>query len=185
MTFLRSLVARIVEWFRRLWCRIVCFFIGTKPIYEPDRWNDPFQAGYDYGRQGDNNCYNYACNKATDSFAQPGYAGTGVLNHTMACSPVSSGAQADGLLTRADGAQAAERCCHTVALVVWPGADYHWYRLDSDGMWSHKPGRTAARNTDNSQQPIASPELADRGPYTEFCGYFTVCRCEVRIDGPY
>jgi len=73
---------------------------------------------------------------------------------------------------------------HTVALVVFPGYDYHWYRLDSDGMWSHKPGRTPARNTDNSLQPIANPELADRGPYTEFCGYFTVCRCEVRIDGP-
>jgi hypothetical protein len=103
----------------------------------------------------------------------------------MACPPVSSGAQADGLLARGDGAQAQERCCHTVALVVWPGVDYHWYRLDSDGMWSHKPGGTAARNADNSQQPIHNPELADRGPYTDFCGYFTVCSCEVRIDGPY
>jgi hypothetical protein len=66
-----------------------------------------------------------------------------------------------------------------------PGYDYHWYRLDKDGMWSHKPGGTPARNTDNANNVIADPRVADRGPYVEFCGFFTVCRCGVKIDGPY
>lgn len=26
-----------------------------------------------------------------------------------------------------------------VALVIAPGIDYHWYKQDSDGYWSHKP----------------------------------------------
>jgi hypothetical protein len=182
MDWLQSFLRWFLRWIRRLWCLITCWF-AKKPTYEPDRWNDPYQPGYDYGHQADNNCYNYACDRATDTFAQPGYAGTGVLNWVMQCPEVSAGAQADGLHSRPDGTPASERCCHTVALVVAPGIDYHWYRLDDNGMWSHKPGQTAARNVDNSNQPIANPETADRGPYTQFCGYFTVCRCQVTIDG--
>ena len=29
---------------------------------------------------------------------------------------------------------------YAVLLVVDPNNDYHWYRQDSDGTWSHKPG---------------------------------------------
>jgi hypothetical protein len=161
-------------------CRIQCLLFG-KPKYEPDRWNDPYTAGYDYGHQWNNNCYNYGCNDATDTFAQPGYAATGVTNWTMACPEVSAGAIADGLVARPAGTPAAERCCHTAALVISPGNDYHWYRLDANGMWSHKPGHTAATNLDNSLNPIVNPETANRGAYTVFCGYFTVDRCKVKI----
>lgn len=34
-----------------------------------------------------------------------------------------------------------------VALVVAPGIeDYHWYRSNGDGTWSHKPGDTPVTN---------------------------------------
>jgi hypothetical protein len=167
------------------WVRwLICHVLNLKPKYEPDRWNDPYLAGYDYGHQSKNNCYNYACNKATDSFAQPGYA-SGSWPNPMACAPVSAGAMADGLVVRADGSPASGGCCQTVALVVAPGYDYHWYRLDDNGWWSHKPGGTAARNVDAAFNPISDPQTAARGPYTEFCGFFTVCRYNVGIDGPY
>jgi hypothetical protein len=58
-----------------------------------------------------------------------------------------------------------------VALVIWPGVDYHWYRQDKVGCWSHKPGSTPARNTDNSGKPITDPKICDRGPYKNFCTY--------------
>jgi hypothetical protein len=62
-----------------------------------------------------------------------------------------------------------------VALVVWPGVDYHWYRRHSNGFWGHKPGQTAARNVDNANVLIngitRTPANCNRGPYTHFCGY--------------
>lgn len=60
--------------------------------------------------------------------------------------------------------------CYT-ALVIWPGTDFHFYRLDSNLHWSHKPGRTHVRNTDDSGNLILDPRLADRGNYVIFAGY--------------
>ena len=67
------------------------------------------------------------------------------------------------------------------ALVVAPGpgfVDYHWYRLQKEGFWGHKPGSTAARNVDNSGHVITNPETANRGPYRLFCGYFYGCNTQ-------
>ena len=52
--------------------------------------------------------------------------------------------------------------------------DYHWYRQDSNGLWSHKPGQQDVENHDGSYNIIADPELADRSKYTEFIGYYAV-----------
>jgi hypothetical protein len=182
---LREAAGRFIgELLNSLGCWLQCLFLGRqRPMYEPDRWNDPYMAGYDYGYQWENNCYNYACDIATDTFAQPGRAATGVHNTIMFCPEVSAGAIADGLRPR-PAATPARGCSHTVALVVdadYHYGDYHWYRLDANGMWSHKIGSTEATNLDNSLQPIVNPETADRGRYTEFCGYFTVRRCAVEI----
>lgn len=62
---------------------------------------------------------------------------------------------------------------YKVALVSYSG-DYHWYRQDSDGYWSHKPGTTAVRRTDNSGNLIIDPETCDRGLYTNFLGFYAV-----------
>jgi len=59
-----------------------------------------------------------------------------------------------------------------IAFVIWPATDYHCYRKDSDGKWSHKPGQTAATNRDSSNALITNPETANRGNYTIFVGYF-------------
>jgi hypothetical protein len=182
---------RLVRLWHALWCWIRCLFIDLKPRYRPEWWNWPSQPAPMDSRQFSNNCYNYACDQVTNDFAQPGYASGKLVVHGWIwnvpdCPRVTELAVSDGLRTRADGEQAAERCTHTVALAIDPdpdSRDYHWYRLDDNGMWSHKPGRMAVRNTDNSGNPISDPRTADRGPYTVFCGYFSVPRCEVRIDG--
>ena len=66
----------------------------------------------------------------------------------------------------------------TIAMVIWPGNDYHFYRVvtpGADWWWGHKPGGTPARYIDNSGRAIKqpwSPINCDRGPYVNFCGYF-------------
>lgn len=131
------------------------------PSYDPSTWNDP-------SRQPFNNCYNYANNQATNTFAQPG-RGSGSIFPSLDCDGVRGAAEHDGLVTT-DTFQAS-RAGWYVALVIWPGQDYHWYRQDDVGCWSHKPGRTRARNVDNAGNAIADPKTCDRGPYSIFCTY--------------
>lgn len=139
------------------------------PPYDPGKWNN------DPAILQNNNCYNYGNDKITNTVAQPGRGSGLEAPSPYSCAGTSAAAVRDGLqsipnpdLSLAEG--------HVAALVVsttTPGfSDYHWYRRDSNGMWSHKPGRTAAKNTDNSGRPIVDPRKCDRGPYNEFCGFF-------------
>ena len=134
------------------------------PAYNPGAWNNP-------AVQPHNNCYNYANDNPTNTFAQPGRA-HGVSIATMDCAHVQPGAIADGLVRSPNfSAPLKKGAGWYVALVIWPGADYHWYRQDDVGCWSHKPGQTAVRNVDNSGKTISDPKSCDRGPYTIFCDY--------------
>ena len=64
---------------------------------------------------------------------------------------------------------------YKVALVAYSNNwDYHWYRQDADGYWSHKPGTTALTRYDNSGNLIVDPETADRGGYDVFLGFYAV-----------
>lgn len=124
------------------------------------------------GVQERNNCYNYATNRRTDGFAQPGQA-SGIRFGDISCSSLLSAAAADQGLTRTRSFPLDEGGGDTlVALVVAPGYDFHWYRRDSSGNWSHKPGQLGATTVDNNGKVIRSPESAARGAYTQFCGYF-------------
>lgn len=139
------------------------------PAYNPAIWNIPTVQPY-------NNCYNYANNHATNTFAQPGRA-TGHQATVMACSHVSPAAISDGLrVTPNFSTPLGSGAGWYVALVVWPNQDYHWYRQDSVGCWSHKPGQTAARNVDNAGEAIGDPRTCNRGPYTDFCDYMVTNR---------
>ena len=143
------------------------------PSYTPAFWNDGGTV------QFGNNCYNYSNNKRTDTFAQPGEA-AGAKWTSLQCGNVRTAAIADGLKSVAGPNLCPKREC-TLALVVDPGSDYHWYRRDKNGMWTHKPGGTPATNLDNSSNPINNPETADRGGYTDFCGY--MCSCSSATEG--
>lgn len=143
------------------------------PVYNPAIWNTP-------AVQPHNNCYNYANNQITNTFAQPGRA-TGHMYTALTCPSVQAGALSDGLVGHGNfttplGANHG----WYVALVIWPGLDYHWYRQDKVGCWSHKPGGTAARNVDNAGHAISDPKTCNRGPYTVFCTYMITKRT-VRI----
>lgn len=53
-------------------------------------------------------------------------------------------------------------------------SDYHFYRQDNNGLWSHKDGWKLATNKDAKGKLIRSPETANRGYYNIFCGYYAV-----------
>ena len=67
---------------------------------------------------------------------------------------------------------------YKVALVVHEEKDYHWYRQNPDGTWSHKRGQGKVTNLDASYNLIYDPETCDRNDgrydYSIFCGYFQV-----------
>jgi hypothetical protein len=71
-----------------------------------------------------------------------------------------------------------------IALVVHPGEDYHFYRQDADGWWSHKDGANKVKRYDAEGQPIWNPKTAARDyrprgsflNYTDFCGYYCAPR---------
>ncbi|MEA2600776.1 MAG: hypothetical protein QOF89_1768 [Acidobacteriota bacterium] len=120
-------------------------------------WNDAYSMDH-------NNCYNFAANYRSDTFAQPGnYSGHPFGSFT--CSSVGTACNWDGWVSS----------CQTnnlsIALVIWPGNDFHFYRLCTNGHWCHKPGHTAARNYDDSGNYITDPRTANRGPYTSFCSF--------------
>ena len=167
---LGELIARLIR-------AIVDWIDRCLPRYEPGAWND------NDGVQLDNNCYNYGCDIQTGTYAQPGRAHGIILELAdMNCGAVTNGATADGLVrVNCDEGCGCKQCQHQVALVISPGYDYHWYRRDRDGRWSHKMGPTPATNLDNSGNIITDPRTADRGSYTIFCGCFCVNKSTVVI----
>ncbi|MGO1053223.1 hypothetical protein [Crossiella sp. CA198] len=123
-----------------------------------------------------NNCYCFASNHLADvRYALPGRRG-GRPATVMSCGNVTDGLRADGWV---DGCQTNTL---TIAMVIWPGRDYHFYRLVTGGpnwWWGHKPGGTPAKYTDDCGNSIYqengrgyAPNNICRGNYTDFCGYF-------------
>lgn len=123
-----------------------------------------------------NNCYCFASNHRADvRYARPGQR-AGRPATSMTCGSVVDGLRADGWK---DGCQPNGL---TIVLVIWPGNDYHFYRLVTGGpfwWWGHKPGGTPAKYTDGCGHPIYqyqgrgyAPNNICRDPYTDFCGYF-------------
>jgi hypothetical protein len=156
----------------------------SMPPYSPGYWNDGGTV------QWNNNCYNYGNNKRTDTFAQPGLAAGAEYSMPITCTGILNAATADGLVPLpASGTcpGGKDKIAFVVAPCVAPGCaapyfsgnDFHWYRLGTDGMWTHKPGGGQATNLDESGHTISNPETANRcGPYlcySQFCGYFCSC----------
>ena len=142
-----------------------------------------------YKMQPHNNCYNYACDNATSSFAWPGknnnykyqtVPGTPPPGTSASImwlgSDLVQAAQQDGLLRIADpGPNISDLQVPTgrtgwfVALLVAPpdanfvGGDFHWVRCDNKASfdsWSQKDGGYGVTNFDFAGNPITDPRNA-------------------------
>uniref|UniRef100_A0A6C0BPM1 Uncharacterized protein n=1 Tax=viral metagenome TaxID=1070528 RepID=A0A6C0BPM1_9ZZZZ len=60
---------------------------------------------------------------------------------------------------------------HKIAMAVDPGTDYHFFRQDATGQWSHKLGKGKVYKM--SIHPWESDRKFGRFHYTDFCG----CLC--------
>ena len=112
-----------------------------------------------------NNCYAFASNYRSNTFAQPGRRAKRTYT-ALTGDAMATALHADGWADACAGGGNS-----TAALVIWPGHDFHFYRLCSGWLWCHKPGKSPARNTDDSGRLITSPQTCNRGPYTTFVGY--------------
>lgn len=146
--------------------------------YEPSIWNDSNVTSY--------NCYAYALNTMNHGFMQPGqseghkYSNTNnYLSKDVLVNMVELDANNYNFDFKPIGKY--EKCdigYYKVALVVDPGNDYHWYRQNQDGTWSHKSGGYPVTNVDGLSNLIYDPETCNRiyywGNYTEFYGFYQV-----------
>ncbi len=113
-----------------------------------------------------NNCYNFAANLRTNTFAQPGRCRWYQWNY-LSCTDILNVAFYDGF-----GPFCTNGPNLVTAMVIWPGVDFHWYQLVAEnGHWGHKQGSTRAKNYDSSGNIITDPRTCDRGPYTTWCGF--------------
>ncbi len=115
-----------------------------------------------------NNCYNYAANLISNTLAQPGRR-SNHLYTSFDCEAIMVAAAADGCRLQCEGTD------RVLALAIWPGFDFHWWRLHPDNIWAQKLGWSIATNRDNQGRVIGgalTPENCDRLPYSVFCGYF-------------
>lgn len=149
------------------------------PTYNPGRWNDNVHVLL-------NNCYNYASTNRTDTFAQPGRATNTPLPWSFTGADARRSAESDGcvFVTAKTTMSAPSGDEHLLALVVSTTIvnDYQWYRLDSNGYWSHKPGRTPATDLDGNGNKIRDPRNAANGfiPY-EFVCFMKINRNTLKI----
>ena len=68
------------------------------------------------------------------------------------------------------------------AMVVDDDHTFHFYRQNSDGTWSHKPGTQEVIDTDASNKKIHIPHFSNRDyshkpnkiKYNSFCNYYCV-----------
>ena len=165
------------------------------PRWKPELWNVNIPEDVkDY-----TNCYSYALNRLEfniDGKLQPGEL-SGDKYDFMDCDVIFENIKRD--LNREDVYKTtynSKMNCfqHKIALALdikSDDQDYHFYRLDNNGKWSHKPGSSSATNLDASNNIIINPQKADRDysykeyedddgniergkNYELFCGFYAI-----------
>lgn len=153
---------------------------GYELDYQPSQWNNYDAKNY--------NCYAYALNTKNYDFISPG----GSEGYNSRNTPNYFTAPVLEEMVRLDANNyhfqfepigkndVCDKGFYKVALVVDPNRqDYHWYRQNSDGSWSHKHGANSVINYDYINDVIYDPETCDRRyddglNYSEFIGFYQV-----------
>jgi hypothetical protein len=158
---------------------------GYERPYEPELWND-INVVNSY------NCYGYALNyQGTEGvFISPGFIGNNSLHDAYHNNGTYYTIEAIQVLVQADAAPRSENAPETLSengfvfslldnkneTINEVGAyrvalafdlredynDYHWYRQNPDGTWSHKPSNGEVRDFDFDGNPIYDPEFCNR-----------------------
>jgi hypothetical protein len=152
---------------------------GTEPKYDPAKWNNKKSIIKTH------NCYAYVFDIINNNFKskpQPGYM-SGYLHMSdddiRSCDKLMERIKADNpSVIKSDFESKCPRGYRKgyVAVDTSDNPDYHFYRLDNSGIWSHKPGATEARMENYDGKIILRPDKAKRESnshyYDKSCGYF-------------
>ena len=157
---------------------------GAEPLWEPDAWNNSDIIKY-------NNCYAYFLDDPIDSRVskpQPGYYGIGKSEikkrnkeqgKYSSCDEMDKRILSDNShIYKIDEELPCKKNFYKGFLAISPGNDYHFYRQDSSGLFSHKRGNKPVTNKDSDGNLIINPRLANREysnyNYNESCNYYCI-----------
>ncbi|ECJ2543104.1 RHS repeat protein, partial [Salmonella enterica subsp. salamae] len=137
--------------------------------FDPDFWND-------FGTRRSNNCYSYAIDRPFITTDHP------LLFQTpkdLTCSGIEKNLENSGI-QKTDSSGRCPDGYHKIALFIALGKDFHFYRQDSNGTWSHKRGTGEISNIDAVGNIINDPDKAVRSykrwtpdiNYSEGCGTY-------------
>lgn len=150
---------------------------GSEILYDPNRYNKTRRICRSH------NCFAYAfdhievppeteCNNniCTTQFHQPGrQSGFPKWHHVKGkrCPDILARLYADVPgIKQTTFTRKCPKNMYKIIPVVDENEDYHFYKQDKDGFWSHKPGSTNVRRTDATGRLIYDPVLASRN-YTQ------------------
>ena len=128
------------------------------PTYEPSRWND------DNYLRSHNNCYSYALDDIYNGHKHGLQPGGGLPNSQLYLDEVYEASLSDGRIkkpTFLNKLGFGKKGYYPVYLVIDNEKDYHWYRQDKGGHWSHKPGEGKVTKYDASHKEIRNPAKAN------------------------
>ena len=137
---------------------------GTEPSFDPVKWNKPTI-------KQNHNCYSYAFNQINPTRkgkAQPGYYSgfNHIEDNEYNCQSFYQRLKKDNpSLYLTSFEQPCVKGFNKGFIAIddkKDDQDYHFYRLDKNKKWSHKPGRTEVTKIDASGSEIDNPLTANR-----------------------
>ena len=173
------------------------------PVYEPEKWNKDVNIKtahncYSYALNLINPkmaeiCKEYKkINKKTDNLTylkpQPGrysgyideYINDKIYKKTFSkCTNIEARMKKDNpcIIKLKHGEECPNHYYKIALYHAADGTDYHFYRQDNTGLWSHKDGALNATNKDRKGRIIRDPETSEqlrKGGRYRFCGFFAV-----------
>ena len=154
------------------------------PLWEPKLWNNL----NDIPHLKKTNCYEYAFNYISHSEEklQPGELSSGKFKD-YSCESIIRKMKEDYSDVKDSYFREKLDCTrYKIALVIDTNDnDYHFYRQDTNGLWSHKTCTNDVSRLDANGDIIINPEYCDRDyttvnkkedehNYNLFCGYFSI-----------
>jgi len=153
---------------------------GYEPPYTPNKWNNFKNI------KNNNNCYSYAVNYKNKKYGkpQPGYFSkfNHIQNNQYKCVSFFKRILNDiPSVYLTSFKQKCKKGFNKAFFAIDSNKnehDYHFYRLDNNKLWSHKPGTTNVINYDADYKIIKNPYTANRN-YTAYnydkpCFFFCV-----------
>ena len=151
-----------------------------EPTYNPNYWNNNKNI------KNNNNCYSYSVNNKNHQFGkpQPGYFArfNHIQNNQYKCAYFFKRILNDiPSVYLTSFKQKCKKGFHKAFFAIDSNKnehDYHFYRQDTNQLWSHKPGTTNVINYDADYKIIKNPLKANRN-YTSYnydkpCFFFCV-----------